>query len=467
MPALAIALDLGSTSIKAGLLDQQGNLYNLQSHPVPTMQIDGERYESDALAYATIAEQLLAACMKGLNPGLLLGISSQRSSFLLWDKTTGQVLTPLISWQDSRGAASCEALKEQDSLITRLSGLCLTPYFMAGKLRVLLLENPVLREKLQSGEYCVGTLDTFLIWRWSGGKYYITDVSMAARTLLMDIHTRQWSPELCALFGVPLAALPQICASTCLQLPLDNGLVLQASLADQSAALLAGVGADESVALVNLGTGGFVIRLIPETAKYLDGYLQTLVYQEANQQARMALEGTLNSIAAAVAAYPVAACQAGELGAIPDIYCIAEPSGIGAPYFRKQIGLMFSQPVEHLSPAQTAALLLEGIIFRVVRIVEAFTAMAPLRRVYISGGLAEVDALRQGLAMCVDCEVCRLPQHDASLHGAALLAASMGVQGVAACRVVSAEADGSALRAKYLRWKSWLDQLLAGGKNPA
>jgi glycerol kinase len=327
----AIALDLGSTSIKAGLLDQNGKLSNIVAQPAPAIHADGGHYESDALSYALLADQVLTNCLEQAGGGFPpLGLCSQRSSFLIWEKISGKPITPLISWQDNRGAASCIALQAQEPLITGLTGLRLTPYFFATKLRVVLQENPHWRERLERGELMVGTLDTFLIWRWTDGRHHLTDASMAARTLLMDIQSQKWSPLLCDLFEIPLNILPAIKHSTELNISLNNGLTLQASLADQSAALVASVGEDQQAALVNLGTGGFVIRYLAYAHSTQHGYLRTLVYQPHAKPARIAIEGTLNSIAVALAPYPAGVCRIEDLAA-NNIFCLAEPSGLGAP----------------------------------------------------------------------------------------------------------------------------------------
>lgn len=132
---------------------------------------------------------------------------------------------------------------------------------------------------------------------------------MAARTLLMDIHQQQWSEDLCKLFDIPRSILPAIQPSTGFNLLLKNGLTLQASVGDQSAALIASLTDSCNGALVNLGTGGFVIRSLKSSEPAFGGYLQTLVFQNRNQPAQFAIEGTLNSIAAALASYPVNACS--------------------------------------------------------------------------------------------------------------------------------------------------------------
>ena len=457
----AIALDLGSTSIKAGLLDQHGSLSGIVSQPAPPVTAEGGQYECDALSYAEAADQVLKTCLAQTNVLPPLGLCSQRSSFLIWERASGKPVTPMISWQDTRGAESCIALQAQETLITGLTGLRLTPYFFATKLRVMLQKNPAWLEPLQRGVWLVGTLDTFLIWRWSSGKHHLTDVSMAARTLLMDIHQQRWSPVLGELFNIPLNTLPTIKPSTGLNIPLNNGLTLQASLADLSAALVASVGEDRETALVNLGTGGFVIRYLSDDYRNTAaGYLHTLVYQDAASRALVAIEGTLNSIAAALAPYPVRDCKIQDLAAEEDIFCLAEPSGLGAPYFRNDLGIQFSKPVAHLTQKQIACLLLEAIIFRVVRIVEEFHRSAPVKRVYLSGGLSELATLQQGIAQCLPCEMLRLQQRDASLQGAAMLAAGQKNTCHQDAEKIKISNINNKLNAKYQLWKNWLDTLL-------
>lgn len=460
----AIALDLGTTSVKAGLLDRHGALTHIVAHHAPKIDVNGGRYESDALAYAAIADQALKECAEQADACKSLGVCSQRSSFLIWERASGKPVTPLISWQDNRGKASCEALRAQESSVRNLTGLPLTPYYFAPKLRVMLQGNPDWRARLERGELLAGTLDTFLIWRWTGGRHFVTDASMAARTLLMDIRRQQWSKQLCELFGIPLNILPEIKTSAGMNLRLDNGLVLQASVGDQSAALFASVSEDRVEALVNLGTGCFVVRYLPDeflTAEQftLNGYLRTLVYQDRARHAHLAIEGTLNSIAAALASYPVGECQIEEI-AVDEIFCLAEPSGLGAPYFRNDLGIRFSRPIEHLTQRQIASLLLEAVIFRVARILEDFHHISPLERVYLSGGLSEVRFLRQGIARCVPFEVYRLGQAESSLRGAALLAAAMAPAYNRKSERLKIDGNAEALQKKYRRWKKWLDDLL-------
>lgn len=459
----AIALDLGTTSIKAGLLDHDGALSHVVSQPAPEMSVGEGRYESDAMAYVLLAERVLEECLaQAGDEGRAvanLGLCSQRSSFLIWDAATGVPVTPLISWQDDRGSSSCSALQQQQGLIRELSGLPLVPYYFAPKLRHVLQEHPAWRAGLESGGLLVGTLDTFLIRRWSIGRYFITDASMAARTLLMDFSRRQWSPVLCELFDIPMQILPHIRASAGMRLKLDNGLTLQASIGDQSGALLAGIAAGRDEALVNLGTGGFVVRYLAEGAHVLQGYLRTLVYLDGLGQAHIACEGTLNSIAAALAPYPVRECQLGDL-ARDDIFCLAEPSGLGAPYFRNDLKVSFSGPVAHLPPSRIAALLLEAVVFRVALVLMDFHRAEPLQSVYLSGGLSELGSLQQGIAQCVPFDVYRLVQAETSLQGVALLAAGMQSACRRAAEKIEVVNENQRLRDKFIRWQAWFTKVL-------
>jgi len=452
----AIAIDLGTTSIKAGILDLNDALQHLVLKRAPPINNFGGHFESDAIAYAETAERVLVECMAYAEERLPLGMCSQRSSFLIWERTNGKPVTPLISWQDDRGKTACTALNAHEELISDLTGLRLVPYYLAPKLYVLLQQHPEWRVSLECGDWLVGTLDTFLIWRWTNGAHHLIDASMAARTLLMDISQAQWSPVLGKLFNIPLDILPRIIPSANIALPLTNGLTLQSCLGDQSAAFLACACSDD-VALVNLGTGGFVIRTLPNATQYPNGYLRTLLYQ--NDGIHLATEGTINSIASAFSSYPVAQCRAEDL-ACNDIYCLAEPSGLGAPYFRNDLGIVFSQPVTHLLPLQIAALFLESVIFRVARIIEEFNQIAPIKVIYLSGGRSKLLPLQQGIAQCVGCEVCLLQEKDASLLGAALLACERTAASFTENMKIAAKSNPK-LQGKYQAWKKWLDAKLA------
>jgi glycerol kinase len=183
-----------------------------------------------------------------------------------------------------------------------------------------------------------------------------------------------------------------------------------------------------------------------------------LVYQDGERHAHFAIEGTLNSIAAVLEPYRAAECSTDDLGQ-DDVFCIAEPSGLGAPYFRGDIGVRFSRPVEHFSKRRIVALLLEAVIFRVARILEDVHCEHAIKRIYLSGGLSGLACLQQGVAQCVPFEVYLLSQAETSLQGAALLAAGMPCHREGTRIGIAGNAE--TLQNKYQRWKVWLDDLLA------
>ena len=457
----SIVFDLGTTAIKAAICSENQPFKRIFSQPAPKISIHNGQYVSDAMAYLATVEQLLEKCYRYCQTSPLLGLCYQRSSFVIWDSQSGLSVTPLISWQDNRGDSSCKKLQENNSLIRQLTGLPLTAYYFAPKLHALLLQQPELLQGLLNNNLCVGTLDSFLIWHWTEGNQYLTDVSMAARTQLMDIHTRQWSESLADIFKIPLQVLPEICPSNGLNIELKNGAVLMASVADQSAALLANIEKDDSEVLVNLGTGGFVIRYQPENStNETMGYLSTLIYQDSHNVNYMAIEGTLNSITEALKPYPFRACTIEDLAEFMDIYCLAEPSGIGAPFFRPDIGLEFSKPIAHLTPTQIASLLLEGIIFRVALILEQYNYPSEISRVYLSGGLSVLPCLQQGIALCSAAPVFKICQEHSGLLGIATLANDLKPASFRLSEPILPINKCHGLIIKYQQWKIWFNQII-------
>ena len=152
---------------------------------------------------------MLRAVSAGLPAGLPLGIASQRSSFVLWDPTSGEAATPLISWQDRRAADWCRRHADLEPEVFRRTGLVLSGHFAGPKLAALQQADPQLAERMRGDELRFGTLESWLIWLWSGGRVHQTDPTMAARTAMLDLNSGEWSEALLTCFGVPLRMLPE------------------------------------------------------------------------------------------------------------------------------------------------------------------------------------------------------------------------------------------------------------------
>jgi len=282
-----LALDLGSTRIKLARLSADGGLAIVAAADAPRPRGDGALREFDADEYRHAAESLAArieSCAR-------LGLASQRSTFVLWDRASGAPVTPAISWQDRRAAAWCDAHAQLARDLGEASGLPLSPHYAGPKLAVVLDARPELRERMRRGEILFGTLETYLVWHWSERRAHETDLSMAARTLLVDVRRRAWSESACEAFGVPSAALPKIVASAGRDTRLTGEIHLACSIADQASGLLAMLPESESAALVNLGTGCFVLRPTGASFERRPGYLAGPL--RGGEHATFALEGTI------------------------------------------------------------------------------------------------------------------------------------------------------------------------------
>ena len=450
------ALDLGSTRIKLARLDADGALRVLAASDAPLPRGGESRREFDADEYRSLAESLKSR----IEPGARLAITSQRSTFVLWDRTSGKPLTPAISWQDRRAAAWCEEHANLGSGLRERSGLPLSPHYAGPKLAVVLDAQPELRRRMHSGEILFGTLETYLAWHWSERRAHETDLSMAARTLLVDVRRRAWSESACEAFGVPRAALPRIVATGGRTTQLTGGVQLACSIADQASGLLAMLPGDERSAFVNLGTGCFVLRPNASVFELVPGYLSGPLRADA-EHATFALEGTINGGGASVARFGDARPELAAFDAHADAFCLPDENGIGAPHWRALQSFALSSAALGLPRDAQRAVVLEGLVFRVREIIDGLFATAPPQRVVLSGGLAREPFVARALATCLARNVEVAQEVESTLLGAARLAAGLDPCARPATEVVEPLADALWLRAKYERWRSWLATLLS------
>jgi len=448
----AFALDLGSTRIKAGHLGPDGVLTLAGERPAPPLTGTGEIREGDAEAYVAAAVELLRSAAR---PGVPWGIACQRSSFVLWEAASGRPVTPLISWQDRRAEAWCRAHTAIEPEVTRRTGLVLSPHYAGPKLAALLADDPDLRGGLAGGRLRFGTLETFLLWRLAGAMHH-TDLSMAARTLLVDLDAGDWGPGLLKTFGVPRAGLPAVGDTNGLALALPDGHTVTATVADQAAATLAALAGDPGHALVNLGTGGFVLRAVARRGDVPPRYLGGPMMRDSGG-VRWAAEGTINGIGPAVGPGSTAVPDADPT---PDALCIPDTAGIGAPHWRADLGPVENAAFAALGPADRRRCVLEGIVFRVCAIVADLARAAPITGLVVAGGLAAEPFLAPAISACAGLPAFRLREPEATLLGAACLAAGTPPPSPALDPVTP---EGNYLPGKFVRWKAWRDGVLAEG----
>lgn len=449
----AFALDLGSTRLKLAALDEAGALELLAAEDAPPTREQGLECDFDAEELDAAVERLLALARPTTLP---LGIACQRSSFVTWSAGDGRVLGPALSWRDRRAAPWCEAHAANAEEFAALSGLRLSPHYLGPKLAMLaqsgLFAGP------NAAEVRVGTLESFLIARRSErGEAHVTDVSMAARTLLFDVRAGAWSPRALQLVHAPLAALPRVLPSVGCDHPLGAAPRVRASLSDQAAAFLAVARPGANDVLVNLGTGGFVLR---ECAQFTAqrGYLCGPLLAVTGAPTRWALEGTVNAGAAGLESIGGASEAPQVVDPQPDVFCAPE-QGLGAPHWRAERSLSYSRPAASLGAAQRRRAYLEGLVFRIAEIVDDLDPHAA-STVLLSGGVARDPFIAPALAQLLGRELEQLDEHESTLLGAARLAAGLPAFADPPRQRVAPSA-ASWLGEKRERWRRWRDAWLA------
>jgi len=448
----AVGLDLGTTGIKAGLLEPDGSLGKIIRAPAPPVTGEGALRESDPMEYLERTRELLGRALEGLPPETPVGIASQRSTFVLWERSTGRPVTPLVSWQDRRAAAWCESRRESDPTVTAKTGLPLSPHYAGPKLAQILAEDRALREGAGKGDTLFGTLESWVIWNLSSAKDHVTDISMAARTLLVDSASLSWSSGLLEFFRIPPACLPSIISPGERRISLAGGGTVTATIADQPAALLAVSGDGDDNALINLGTGGFVLFPSKDRPAAPPGYLTGPV--GGREEGLVALEGTINGIGPALAGAGESLPFPGE-DPSPDLFCLPETSGLGSPFWRPDIPQSFSRDREALTAEESGRAIREGVVFRVRQIVEGIEAVLGKRRLFLAGGIADDPFLTAGLAACLGRTLHRLAERESTLLGSALLARGLP-RGDAESEACSPRPSrGGYLHAKYHLWREW------------
>ena len=456
----SIALDLGSTRIKAGRF-VDGKLVEVHAEDAPALFGDDPVRQFNPQGYLAATKRALDRLGPIEDGPLPVGIASQRSSFLLWERATGNPVTPVVSWQDRRAHGWCEANRRKEPVIRMITGLPLSAHYAGPKLASMHEENPVLWDHVRSGELLWGTLETYLVWMWTGGRVHSTDLTMAARTQMVDLREEVWAPRLCDVFGVPIPMLPVIDHSTHRGIALDERFVLHTTLADQAAGAVAALGRDTGTALVNLGTGGFVLVPTGREVVTAPGYLTAPILSDEHGSS-FVLEGTINGAGSALDPYGPGPTELLEDDVASDAFCLPDCTGVGAPHWRAMIPFTLSKAAQTLDREAQRRVVLEGLVFRIREILDVLTAEVPINRVVMSGGLCREPFLPAALAACLQCPVEVLDQSEGTLLGVAQLAAGWTPAPEKRTILVEPRSAGRYLPAKFSRWRVWMDQTLAG-----
>ena len=441
MPAgeLILAIDQGSSSTKALLVDRHGAVAASAAVAVGTQFPRPGWVEQSAAEIADSVRVAVRDCLVGQDPSRVaaLGFSTQRESLLLWERSTGAAVGPLISWQDQRTAADCDALLRAGhaDVVRERSGLPLDPMFSATKARWL-LDHTGDRRRADSGDLCLGTVDSWLLFQFGAGEHgdHVTEVGNAARTQLMNIHTREWDPELIELFSVPATVLPRIAPSTGpyggtrgLD-PLPDGVPITAVLGDSHAALFAHAGWEPGTVKATYGTGSSVMGMTPPGTDPGQGLCLTVAWQEENLPS-YAAEGNIRSsgstlawLARAVDSTPAELAALAADAAADGVHLVPAFSGLGAPWWdRSAVGTISGLTLGTGLP-QLARAALESIAFQVQDVVAAMDRIVPVDVLLADGGAAANPVLMQLQADVSGRRVERADEADLSALGAAHLA---------------------------------------------
>jgi glycerol kinase len=440
-----MALDQGTTSSRAILFDRSGQIVGMagqeltQHYPQPGwVEHDASEIWSSQLS---VARQVLRDAGMDASNVAGLGITNQRETTMIWDRTTGRPLHRAIVWQDRRTAAECDAMiaAGHGEKIAEKTGLVIDPYFFGTKLAWLLDNVPDARNRAERGEVAAGTIDSWLLWNLTGGKLHATDATNASRTLLMDIHSMAWDPSLLDLFNVPQSVLPEIHPSSSIfeqTVPdlFGGAIPIGGAAGDQQAALFGQNCCEMGMAKNTYGTGCFMLMNVGNQPTRSQCKLLTTVACAGDQHPWYAMEGSIFIAGAAVQwlrdglGIIDSSAEVEALAAsVPDsggVYLVPAFAGLGAPHWDPRARGTICGITRGTSRAHIARATLEGIAFQVADCLDAMRQDAGdhLTELRVDGGAAANDLLMQFQADLIQVPVVRPQTVETTALGAAFLA---------------------------------------------
>ncbi|MFN3986178.1 MAG: glycerol kinase GlpK [Rhodocyclaceae bacterium] len=440
-----LALDQGTSSSRAIVFSETGAIVASASQEFPQhFPLPGRvEHEPDDIWDSVLAVARSAVQRAGLSASQLaaIGVTNQRETTLLWERASGRPLTRAIVWQDRRTEPACRALREagHEALVRERTGLLLDPYFSATKLAWMLDQIPGARARAARGELAFGTVDSWLLWRLTGGRVHATDVTNASRTMLFDIRARRWDDDLLTLLDIPRALLPEVLPSSA-----DFGATeadlfgvsvpIRGVAGDQQSALFGQACFTEGLAKNTYGTGCFLLRHTGGEACTAPRGCLTTVAAEAGAGRHYAIEGSV-FVGGAVVQWLrdglgviKSSSEIGALAAsVPDcggVTVVPAFAGLGAPHWNPNargaiLGLSRGTTSAHIARAA-----LESIAFQSAELLETMEAGAvrPVSELRVDGGASVNDMLMQFQADLLGIPVVRPQVTETTALGAAYLA---------------------------------------------
>jgi glycerol kinase len=478
-----LALDQGTTSSRAILFDQKGQIAALAQHEFPQIFPAPGWVEHDPVDLLTsqlsAAVEALAKAGAGPRDVIALGIGNQRETAIVWDRRTGKPVYNAIVWQDRRTSSLCDRFRAEgvEETVRRKTGLLLDPYFSATKISWILDHVEGARERAERGCLAFGTVDTWLVWNLTGGTRHVTDRTNASRTLLYNIVEDRWDDDMLRIFGIPRRILPEVVWSSerigRVTAPLGPAGVEIAGIAgDQQAALFGQLCVRPGEAKCTYGTGCFLLENIGDGFRLSQQRLLTTLACSAHRRLRYALEGSI-FIGGAVVQWlrdnmrfiscaPDVETVAASVPDSDGVVLVPAFTGLGAPHWDPyaagmMIGIRRSTEIAHIARAA-----IESIAFQVADVLRAMDADTGIacRELRVDGGAAANDLLMQFQADLLGIPVHRPAMLESTAQGAAYLAGLAtgfwsSVDEIAEMRagaVFTPGADREPMNARYARW---------------
>jgi glycerol kinase len=440
-----LSLDQGTTSSRALVFDDRGIVLSVtqreftQIFPKPGWV----EHDPEEIAASQIAVAREALSKANLQPGDIaaIGITNQRETTIVWDRTTGQPIYNAIVWQDRRTAAFCEQLKTQghEPLIQERTGLLIDAYFSASKISWILENVPNARQLAEADRLVFGTVDTWLLWKLTGGRLHITDASNASRTMLFNLHSGRWDSDLLELVRIPGSMLPEVRPSSEIYAEVSgvqglNGIPIAGIAGDQQSALFGQRCTSPGLTKNTYGTGCFMLQSTGDRAVASANRLVTTVAWKIGARTDYALEGSV-FVGGAVVQWlrdglgiiRTSSDVEALANSVPDnggVYFVPAFVGLGAPHWDSYargslFGLTRGSKAGHIARAA-----LESITYQVADLMDAVQTdtKTPLQELRVDGGASANDALMQFQADILGVPVVRPSMTETTALGAAFLA---------------------------------------------
>ena len=444
MPAFILAIDQGTTSSRAIMFNEASEVLAVaqQEFPQHFPQDGWVEHDPEDIWSSTLAVTRQAIAEAGIDAAQVtaIGITNQRETTVIWDRVTGEPIHNAIVWQDRRTADYCESQRAAglETLVTAKTGLLLDPYFSATKVKWLLDNVAGARARAERGELAFGTIDSFLLWRLTGGQSHKTDATNASRTMLFNIHDQTWDAELLAELDIPAALLPQVEDSAAdfgmAQASLFGAAIPIAGMAgDQQAALIGQCCFEDGMTKSTYGTGCFVIMNTGSLAVKSTSKLLTTVAYRLNGQVTYGLEGSIFIAGAAVqwlrdglGLIKHAAETEAIATAHPDargVYLVPAFTGLGAPYWDASARGAILGLTRDTGIADIVTATLQSVCYQTRDLMDAMAGdgVKPTA-LRVDGGMVANDWIAQSLADLVRIPVVRPRVTETTALGAAYLA---------------------------------------------